>query len=496
MKPVRHISLRPAAPTGVSAAASRQPTKRPVPFAKAGMPAPAPTAAAPPKPTTTEGLSSFIELEMEARGCRSLDDLRFAIVNGSRRIAAFEQAFLAERSGDGQWTITRASNVSTVDRHTPYVRGLEAWLNAPEHAEQIGRGDQRLADLRQEATAWRLRTQPFKLPHALWTPIKARDGALVSCLVSLKSENWRPQHTVLMIPLADAYGHAWDALVPRSANPGRMLRSKLGAKRWSLIAALAAACAAFVPVPMSALAPAEIVATEPTLIAAPIDGVISDFHLPPGAHVRRGDVLVTFIDVKLRNDAEVARRNVSVAEAKYFRVMQSAASAQKDLQDIAIAKTELDVATAERRYLEDLLARSQIVAPRDGVLVYTSKSDWVGKPVSTGERLMEIADPLKTEIRVDLPVSDAIAINTGGRVSLFLDGSPLSAITGKVARTSFRPVMTADQQLAFRIHARFDEVEPRRIGLRGVARLSTDDVPLWFYLFRRPIAAIRQRVGL
>ena len=35
----------------------------------------------------------------------------------------------------------------------------------------------------------------------------------------------------------------------------------------------------------------------------------------------------------------------------------------------------------------------------------------------------------------------------------------------------------------------------RRIGLRGTARIEGDEVPLFLYLFRRPIAVLRQAVG-
>ena len=110
--------------------------------------------------------------------------------------------------------------------------------------------------------------------------------------------------------------------------------------------------------------------------------------------------------------------------------------------------------------------------------------------------MMEIADPANTEIKIEVPVADAIAIKPGGKVALFLDGNPLTALPGVIVRTSFRPSLSADQQLAFRIDARFEHQEGRRVGLRGVARVSGDDVPLWFYLFRRPISAVRQRFGL
>ena len=62
----------------------------------------------------------------------------------------------------------------------------------------------------------------------------------------------------------------------------------------------------------------------------------------------------------------------------------------------------------------NLLSRSEIRAERSGLLIYAAKSDWIGKPVAVGERLMEIGDPTKAEIKIELPVSDAIALQPGG----------------------------------------------------------------------------------
>jgi hypothetical protein len=441
-------------------------------------------------------ISHYFDLEIEARQCADLDVLRFAIVNSTRNIAGFEQAFLAEPSIAGGLCVTRASSVSKIDRSTPLVRAVDAWLQHPAHAEKIQAGELRLANLEHEAREWGLRVKSFEIPYAMWLPLKSRDGRLQAALVALKSENWRPQHTALMIPLAGAYGHAWDALAPKAATSVESVKGYVSKRRLAAAVWLACLFAAFIPVPMSSLAPSEIIAAEPILVTAPIEGVIGDILAAPGAWVEKGAPIVKYVDVKLRNDAEVAARTRAVAEARHFKVVQSALATQKEMQDLALAKAELDVANAEWEYAVALLDRSTIRAERTGLLIYSSKSDWIGKPVSVGERLMEIGDPAKSEIKIELPVSDAIALKAGGTVSLFLDGDPLRSIDATIARTSFRPMLTAEQQLAFRVHAKFADGQPRRIGLRGVARVNGEPVSLWFYLFRRPIAAVRQKVGL
>ena len=80
-------------------------------------------------------------------------------------------------------------------------------------------------------------------------------------------------------------------------------------------------------------------------------------------------------------------------------------------------------------------------------------------------------------------------------MALFLDGDPMTAVAAKITRANYRPTVNPQSQLVYTVHAGFIEGS-RRIGLRGVARVSTHDVPLGFYLLRRPIAALRQRFGL
>lgn len=445
---------------------------------------------------SSEPVSRFIELEIEARQCGDLDALRYAIVNSARQLADYEQAFLAEPSANGQWSITRASSVVKIDRQAHLTKALDSWLAAPEHAELIARCEPRLANVVSEATQWNLRSKVLTKPYAFWLPIKTRDGRPLAALLALKSENWRPQHSAMLIPLAGAYGHSWEALCPKAPVTVQQLRRYLSRSKIAISAGALALCAAFMPVPMSALAPAEIVASEPRIVAAPIDGVIDDILVPPGHWVEKGTPIVRFVDVKLRNDFEAAKRNKAVADARHFKVLQSAISTQKDMQDLAVAKAEYEVASAELTYAGELLQRTVIKADRSGLLIYSAKSDWIGKPVSIGERLMEIGDPAKTEIKIELPVSDAIALRQGGQVALFLDGDPLHSIHGTVRRTSYRPTLTSDQQLAYKTFASFSDTTARRIGLRGVARISGETVQLWFYLLRRPISSIRQRVGL
>lgn len=146
-----------------------------------------------------------------------------------------------------------------------------------------------------------------------------------------------------------------------------------------------------------------------------------------------------------------------------------------------------------------LLQRTVIRAERDGVAFFADKRDLIGKPVAVGEKLMEVAQPSSNEFRIELPVADAIVLKDQARVKVFLDSDPLNPIEARLVRASYKAAPREAQQFAFRLVAQAQDASLAsrlRLGLRGTAQIYSDQVPLAFYLFRRPIAAARQWSGL
>ena len=143
------------------------------------------------------------------------------------------------------------------------------------------------------------------------------------------------------------------------------------------------------------------------------------------------------------------------------------------------------------------MAKSQIVAQRTGVLVYENKDRWIGKPVKTGERIMEIVDPNLAMARIDLPVADAIVLDKSAGAKLFLDANPLSSLRATLVSESYQAEPNATQQLVYRVLADFDAGKDMpRIGSRGTAQIRGAYIPLAYYLLRRPLSALRQRFGI
>lgn len=251
------------------------------------------------------------------------------------------------------------------------------------------------------------------------------------------------------------------------------------------------------PVPLTTLAPVEIIADAPHRVTAPLDGVVRDVLIEPNKPVKAGQIIVQYDDTELINRLHIADQQLRVAESRYAWARQAAFSDPKAKHELAIVLSDLRLKQAEKEFAALQFEKTVIKAKRDGILIYPDKDKLVGRPVSTGEQLMEIADPEKVAARIEIPVSDSIVLGETSTARLFLDSDPLRTVPAEIENTSYHAEPNSTQQLVYRVRARLDSRPERsRIGTRGTAQLTGRDVPLIFYLLRRPIASARQFFGV
>ena len=444
-----------------------------------------------------ERLTALLEVEGALRKLPDRRAVEIFAVNELRRLLSYSQAAFVSFDAHGRARISAFSGLAQVDRQAPLVRALQA---ASERLlKRCMERDTLRGNLHEAADSSLAALAEWPFEHYLWHVLRERDGRPFGALLFMRAAPWRDADEVIGARLAEAVGQAIRALAPRSV----LERVRLP-KRALWVAALVTLALLLVPVPMTAIAPVEVVADDPYPVTAPMDGVIAQVTVDPNTPVKPGQVLFRFDDTTLKADAEVAARREAVALAKLTTLRKAAFADPQARQRLAEAQTELALARVERERAEQLLARVEAKAPQGGIAIFADKARLIGKPVKTGERVMEIADPARVVFRVDLPVNDAIAIREGGQVKVFLDADPLRAIPARVRWASFHAEEIPGGLLAFRIIAEpvaESEEERRalrerlRIGFRGSAQVYGETVPLGFYLFRRPIAAVRQFLG-
>jgi len=427
-------------------------------------------------------LAHYLKLERQARAASSLETLSFSMVNDSQPLFGFRHGALLIAG-----KVRALTGISVVEPNAPFVVFIErvvgrlaastrfalAGAVPPEDLDPASRDD------------W----QALSAPHGFWLPLKDRKGEVFGGLWLARDNPWNDAEQALLAQLGDCYSHAWCAL-----QPGKPWRLRWPARtRWALAAVLLLVL--LVPVRQSVLAPAEVAPRNGQVVAAPLDGVVAEFLVKPNQAVQAGQLLVRFDATTLKAQADVAERTLGVAEAELRANSQRAFSDADSSARLDLLAARVEQKRAERDYALELLGRSEVRAERNGIAVFADAQRFIGKPMRTGERLMEIADPAQAELRIELPVADAIGLEPGAEVALFLDSDPLNRHEAALERMAYQAQSTPAGQLAYRLDARFEQAPPR-IGLRGTAKVFGARAPLALYLLRRPLAALRQSVGL
>ena len=438
-----------------------------------------------------ELLLAIAALEARARAADSLLALSFSISNDAYPLLSFRQALVFDAS-DSPWSLLSVSGLARPTEDSPYLvwlRRAARWLAHLEGNESATWISAETANIPPDiAEGWE-----EWWPTGLWClRLLDRNARCLGMAVFLLDAPPPQPLAEQLTRLAATWSYCWAALSTR--KPAWKTRLTPRQRKFAL---LAAALLFFVPVKQTALAPAEVVSRDALVVASPLDGVIKTFHVAPNQPVRKGDKLFSLDETTLRNRLQVGLKGIGVADAELNAASQRAFDSNPARNDIAQLTGRSEERRAELASIEAQLARIEVLAPRDGVAVFGDTNDWIGKPVSTGERILLIADPAQPAMLINLPVADAIALDVGANVKLYLTTHPLSALDGKIIETSYQSVTTPDGIAAYRLRASLTgQPEEARLGLHGTAKVYGNWVVLGYYLLRRPLAAAREWSGL
>ena len=145
-----------------------------------------------------------------------------------------------------------------------------------------------------------------------------------------------------------------------------------------------------------------------------------------------------------------------------------------------------------------VVSRTEIRADRSGAALYSDPQEWVGRPVAVGERILMVADPNDVEIEAEIPVGDALKLESGGEVKFFLNAEPASPREAQLLRVAYRAEPAADNSMVYKARAALlpdTERAPLQAGQKGTAKLYGERVPLGLYLLRKPLSTLRLWVG-
>jgi len=438
------------------------------------------------------------DLARRARFAKSDRELGFLLVNDTLALAPFRQAALWLKD-EGVWSL---SGVVQVDANVPYVQWLDLVarhlheLNCP-----VGQTFT-AADLPAElASQW----GHWWPEHAIWlgSSVEGVSGAGIF----LRDTFWTDEEKTEMQEWSEVWWHAFSALHrPKMVRLGRwrqifswLVHPQEGVVWWHqrrLQMAGALLAVLLWPVQLTVLSPGELVPAHPTVVRAPLDGVIDVFHVQPNQLIKTEQPLFSFDEIVIQSKLDVSLQALATAETDYRQTSQLALTDPKSKTQLGLLVGRIEERRAEIEYLQEQLTRARVLSPQAGVVLMDDPSEWIGKPVATGERILRIAALEDVEVEAWVSLADAISLSPGDAVTLYLSASPLSPVSAKLRYMSHEAVQRPDGSYAYRVRAVLDSKTSHRVGLKGTAKLQGEWVPLSYWVMRRPWATVRAYLGL
>lgn len=332
--------------------------------------------------------------------------------------------------------------------------------------------------------------------NALYQPLTTPTGKPVGVVIYVRDETWRDEELELLKLLHGHYAYCLNTFRknrPLLADIWHKLKAQ--PKRLKIIA-VGIAAALMMPVPLSVIAPAEIIALKAEMVSAPTEGVVKTFHVQPNQPVKQGQVLFSLDDTTLRNRRDIATQALAVARSDALAVGQKSFDNLQSKSELAGLLGKVREKESELAYIDELLGRIDVQASHDGVFIYGDPNDWIGKPVTTGERIAQLVQPDDLGVLVWVPVGDAITLEAGASMRVYLQVSPLNALSATLIETSYLATLSPESVASYRIRGKLAEGESAHIGLRGVAKVYGGWRPFIYWVMRRPLGALRQWIGL
>jgi hypothetical protein len=453
-----------------------------------------------PSVSATHALAVLLDLSRRARHAGSVEELGFLLVNETTHLAAFRQAAL----WNGDAGVKTLSGVLQPEANAPYVQWLDRLArrqaaDAPTQASPFT-----AADLPAELAADWAEWWPT---HALWLPLRPAPDRPAEGLLLARDSAWSLTEQQLLQEWVDSWQHARQALHPAPASGWkgwvRRLRQRLqhdpsrpwwrqARMRWLMVAMLLP----LMPVRLTVMAPGELVPAHPVTVRSPMDGVLDVFHVQPNQWVERDQPLFGLDEALIQSRVAVAAQVLASAETEYRQASQQALVDPKSKMQLALLPGKIAEKRAELDYLQEQAGRARVTAPQAGVVLLDDPSEWTGRPVTTGERILRIAAPDDREVEAWLPIGDAIPLASGDTVRLYLSANPLAPVSARVRYVAHDAVQRPDGGYAYRVRATLSEPTDQRVGLKGTARIDGGWSPLAYWVLRRPLASLRGAVGL
>ena len=452
-----------------------------------------------------EILEMLVTVSHEITSTLNLERVLQTIVNAPQAVIPYERAAVAlEHSG--KYKLSAVTGLVQVDAEAPDIAPLNdilRWAMLSEEVVYVRQHGDKVDAAREETRAKFQNYFATSGMRAFYSiPLTDDTGRVgVLGLESADPDFLLPAHIEILQVLA---GQATVAL--RNAQMYKevpfisVLRPVLEKKRKFMamdkrrrtlmvgaVAVLLIFLAAF-PLPLRIDGDAVVAPLHSAQIQPEVEGVVSRVYVREGDHVSREQVIAELADWEARSVLAQAQSKYQMALLQMNRSLSA-----NDGSEAGVQRIQADFWKSEVARDQELLDRTRLRSPIDGLVATPHVENMVGKRLEHGDTFAEVVDTSRAIVDVAVDDTDAAPLRAGSHASIKLNSFPTRIFRGDVTVVSPKGVLQGDSRVFFARVAVPNTDGAIRAGMEGRGKVRVGWYPAGYVLFRKPFLWIYSR---
>lgn len=453
-----------------------------------------------------EVLETLVTVSHEITSTLNLERVLQTIVNAPQAVIPYERAGIALEQ-HGKYRLSAVTGVLEVDPEAPDLAPLNEvlrWALLSEGSIHVRQHGDQIDDPREETRAKFQKYFQETGTRAFYSiPLSDDTGRVgILSLESADPDFLTPAHLEIVQVLA---GQATVALrnaqmykeVPFISVLEPVLERKrrfmaMEKRRRTMVLALAVAAVVFLaafPLPMRVKGDAVVGPAHRATIQPEVEGVLTKIYIREGQHVHRGQVLAAMEDWQYRSA-------LAEAQAKYETSLlhMNRALAGNDGSEAGIQRVQADYWKSEVSRAQELLDKTSLRSPIDGVVATPQVQNLTGKRMQYGDGFAEIMDDSQAVVDIAVEDTDVGFVQTGSAVAIKLNSYPTRTFRGNVSVVSPKGELQGESRVFF-ARVTLPNIDGSiRSGMGGQGKVRVGWYPSGYVLFRRPVIWIYSRL--
>ncbi|MFZ0759601.1 MAG: GAF domain-containing protein [Candidatus Sulfotelmatobacter sp.] len=452
-----------------------------------------------------EILEMLVTISREITSTLNLERVLQTIVNAPQAVIPYERAAVALEQG-GRYKLSAVTGFSQIDAGAPEVSALNdvlRWAMFSEEVVHIRQHGTEIDAAREETRAKfknYFETTGMRAFYAI--PLTDDTGRVgILGLESADPDFLSTAHLEILQVLA---GQATVALrnaqmykeVPFISVLEPVLEKKrkfmaMGRRRRTLWISAAVAVLIFLagfPLPLRVDGDAVAAPVHSAQIEPEVEGVVSRVYVREGDHVTRDQVIAELANWEPRSV-------LAQAQAKYQTALlqMNRSLAANDGGEAGVQRIQADFWKSEVARDEELLDKTRLRSPIDGLVATPHVEDMVGRRLQYGDSFAEVVDTSRAIVDVAVNDADSGLLRAGARASIKLNSFPMRIFRGDVTVVSPRGILQGDSRVFFARVAVSNSDGAIRAGMEGRGKVRVGWYPAGYVLFRKPLLWIYSR---